>query len=163
MDEPVYKVLNEIMDEKKLTIAEIARVCSLPDSTVRGIITRKQKSIALEVAFKLSKGLGVSLERLNGDEKKDPTPKREVDLRKEKLIRNYDQLNEAGKSALLDYSNYQLTKNKEDDGETLYVASRNGEWETRHLTAEEVKQVNKAVEETMKRAEKEGWGNNNDL
>ncbi len=91
---------------------------------------------------------------------KDPTPKREVDLRKEKLIRNYDQLNETGKCALLDFSNYQLTKNKEDDGETLYVASRGGGVETRHLTREEVEKADKVIEAVLKRAEKEGWGNN---
>ena len=54
------------MDEKNYTIADVAKICKLPDSTVRGIITRKQKSTALEVAFKLSDGLNVSLRRLNG-------------------------------------------------------------------------------------------------
>lgn len=72
MNTPIYEILQSIMDERGLTIAETARLCNLPDSTVRGIITRKQKSIALEVAFKLSKGLGISLEYLNGDNKKKP-------------------------------------------------------------------------------------------
>lgn len=72
----VYQVLEEIMKEKHLNIAEVARLCGLPDSTVRGIITRKQKNTALEVAFKLSEGLNVSLERLNGmsENKKTPAP-----------------------------------------------------------------------------------------
>ncbi|WP_050698637.1 helix-turn-helix domain-containing protein [Anaeromassilibacillus senegalensis] len=76
MNKPVHETLREIMNEKNLSIAETARICNLPDSTVRGIITRFQKSVALEVAFKLSKGLGVSLERLNGGEelKKSPDP-----------------------------------------------------------------------------------------
>lgn len=72
MNTPIYEILQSIMDERELSIAETARICNLPDSTVRGIITRKQKSIALEVAFKLSNGLGVSLEYLNGDNKKAP-------------------------------------------------------------------------------------------
>lgn len=59
-------ILKEIMKEKGLNVADVARLCKLSDSTVRGIITRNQKSTALEVAFKLSKGLNVSLERLNG-------------------------------------------------------------------------------------------------
>lgn len=61
-----YAVLTEIMDEKKMTIPDVARACNLTDSTVRSIIDRKQKKIALNVAFKLHQGLGVSLERLNG-------------------------------------------------------------------------------------------------
>ncbi len=63
----LFVILQDIMDEKGLSIAEVSRLCDLPDSTVRGIVTRKQKSTALEVAFKLSKGLNVSLERLNGE------------------------------------------------------------------------------------------------
>ncbi len=62
-----YKILLEIMEEQSLKIADVARLCKLTDSTVRSIITRKNKTVALEVAFKLSKGLNVSLERLNGE------------------------------------------------------------------------------------------------
>ena len=67
MTSELHIILQEIMNEKGLNIAEVSRLCGLPDSTVRGIITRKQKSTALEVAFKLSKGLNVTLERLNGE------------------------------------------------------------------------------------------------
>lgn len=62
----IYKIIQEIMDEKNLSVADTARICKLPDSTVRGIIRRKQETVALEVAFKLSEGLNVSLEKLNG-------------------------------------------------------------------------------------------------
>ena len=61
------------MDERNLKVAEVARICGLPDSTVRGIITRKQKSVALEVAFKLSDGLNISLRELNGQKGKKKT------------------------------------------------------------------------------------------
>ena len=70
MSKPICEILQSIMDEKQLTVAETSKLCGLPDSTVRGIITRKQKSVALEVAFKLSRGLNVSLEELNGETKK---------------------------------------------------------------------------------------------
>lgn len=62
----VYEILEEVAQERKLSIADIARICNLPDSTVRGIFRRKQESIALAAAFKLSDGLGISLEKLNG-------------------------------------------------------------------------------------------------
>ena len=61
-----YSILQEILSEKGLSIPEAARACGLSDSTLRSIITRKNKTVALEVAMKISKGLCVSLERLNG-------------------------------------------------------------------------------------------------
>lgn len=74
---PFYQILENIMKEKNLKIPDIARSSGLSDSTIRAIITRKSKNVSLEVAFKLSKALDVSLERLNGDEhyieSQDPT------------------------------------------------------------------------------------------
>lgn len=67
-----HEILSEIMEEKGISIPDVARICGLTDSTVRSIIDRKQKKIALNVAFKLSKGLNVSLNRLNG-EKENPS------------------------------------------------------------------------------------------
>ena len=78
MKKGVYQVLEEIMKEKHLNIAEVARLCGLPDSTVRGIIVRKQKNTALEVAFKLSEGLNVSLESLIGMSENQKTPATEL-------------------------------------------------------------------------------------
>ncbi len=62
-----YEILQTIMQEKNLKIPDVARLSDLPDSTIRSIISRKNKTVALEVAFKLSKGLNVSLEELNGE------------------------------------------------------------------------------------------------
>lgn len=67
-----YEVLQKIMDEKDLSIPDVSRLTGLADSTIRSIITRKSKSVALEVAFKLSKGLNVSLEQLNGEDTTEP-------------------------------------------------------------------------------------------
>lgn len=64
-----YNVLQSILDEKSLSIPEAARLSGLSDSTIRTILSRKNKSVSLEVAFKLSAGLGVSMERLNCGEK----------------------------------------------------------------------------------------------
>ena len=62
-----YETLQSIMDEKGLSIPDVARLSGLPDSTVRSMIARKNKSVALEVAFKLSRGLDIPIERLNGE------------------------------------------------------------------------------------------------
>lgn len=62
-----YEVLSEIMEEQNMSIPDVARACDLPDSTIRSIITRESQTVKLDVAFKISEGLNVSLERLNGD------------------------------------------------------------------------------------------------
>ena len=72
-----YMVLQKIMNERDLSIPDIARLSGLPDSTLRSAIVRKQKSIALDIAYKLSHGLGVSLDYLNyGDEPEIENPER---------------------------------------------------------------------------------------
>ena len=68
MTKPIYEILIETMNDKNMKIPDVARASGLSDSTVRSIITRKQSTVALEVAFKLSKGLNISLEKLNGME-----------------------------------------------------------------------------------------------
>lgn len=99
-----YQILQSIMDEKGMTVAAVARVCGLSDGTVRSIVTRKQKNVALEVAFKLSDGLGVSLERLNGmPEKESPgtavaEPRDELD---QKLMEQIGQMTPDQKRILL--------------------------------------------------------------
>ena len=88
-----------------MSIPEVARACDLTDSTVRSIIDRKQKRIALNIAFKLSSGLGVPLERLNGEppiNEKAPAPKNpEADARLQEIISCYHAMNEQGKNFLL--------------------------------------------------------------
>jgi transcriptional regulator with XRE-family HTH domain len=54
------------MDEQGLSIPDVARRTNLADSTIRSIVNRKSKTVALEVAAKISAGLDVPLERLNG-------------------------------------------------------------------------------------------------
>lgn len=57
------------MDEKNLNVSDVARLSGLSDSTIRSILSRKNKTVALEVAFKLSNGLDVTIEELNGEPK----------------------------------------------------------------------------------------------
>lgn len=78
----IYEILSQLMKERNLKVAEVARLCDLPDGTVRGIIKREQKDIALKVALKLSKGLGVSIEYLNGMPEREKSPE---ELRQEKF------------------------------------------------------------------------------
>lgn len=66
-----YEVLQSIMDEKSLKISDVSRLSGLTDSTVRSIISRKNKTVALEVAFKLARGLDVPITRLNGEDSRE--------------------------------------------------------------------------------------------
>lgn len=101
----IYKIISDIMRNQNLSVADIAKKSNLPDSTVRGIITRKQKNIALEVAFKISQGLGVSLEYLNGmPEKQQTTNNTYINQDKHPLIQIYNNLNSAGQNKLMDYA-----------------------------------------------------------
>jgi len=61
-----WQTLEKAMADRGLTVAETARRCGLPDSTVRGILTRRQKMAALDVAMHLAEGLDLTLEELAG-------------------------------------------------------------------------------------------------
>lgn len=100
-----YLILQEIMEEQGINIPTVARRCGLSDGTVRSIIARKQKNVALEVAFKLSDGLNVSLERLNGLPEREitsNTKKSPSDLSEEarQIAKDYDKLTSYGKGAV---------------------------------------------------------------
>ena len=96
----IYEVLKNIMEAQRLSVADVARVCDLPDSTVRGIINRKQKTVALEVAFKLSNGLNVSLERLNGLPESKTKNAPSLSDEAQRIARDFDSLDGWGKSAV---------------------------------------------------------------
>lgn len=93
-----YETLQSIMKQKGLSIPEVARLSGLPDSTVRSIISRKNKTVALEVAFKLSKGLKISLEELNGEISSTSII---VSPAKKKVLESIDALNDEQIRAVL--------------------------------------------------------------
>lgn len=162
-----YQILLDIMEERKLSIPEIARLCGLTDSTVRSMIDRKQKKVALNIAFKLSEGLGVSLERLNGDKEKiSNNPSSFSFIDKEKMssdetdmIKKYRLLDDRGKAAVQETVNreysyvMQKTVNlseakKTGRTQTVRIASRNGP-STLTLNEEQLK----AARELLKKIE----------
>ena len=104
-----YEILENIMDEKSLKVSDVAKLSNLTDSTVRSMITRKNKTVSLEVAFKLSKGLNVSLEELNGenisqemlnDKKKVNEIKKNISRQDEEILALYNQLDEGDKGEI---------------------------------------------------------------
>lgn len=113
-----YQILGEIMDEKGIGIADVAHACNLRDSTVRSIFDRHQKKIALNVAFKLSRGLNVSLQRLNGMPEPDDVSvafvaKDEAEsLRAMSLLDSFKSLNIEGQEKLLDLADDLVSSGK---------------------------------------------------
>lgn len=148
MKKGIYQVLEEIMDEKHISIAETARLCGLPDSTVRGIIIRKQKSTALEVAFKLSEGLNVSLERLNGVPEKSNEKSSRMDIAEIEHIKKYRALDTHGKDIVdtVLEKEYERVQQDEDLVEIQLVA-RSGKNEIIKVTRKELEEINKILDE----------------
>ncbi|MCI8643976.1 MAG: helix-turn-helix transcriptional regulator [Lachnospiraceae bacterium] len=105
-----YEILQSIMKQKNLNIPEVARLSGLPDSTIRSIISRKNKTVALEVAFKLAKGLNVSLRELNGEENIIPA---DISLERKRLLREVQELPEEKLCAVSAFIKYL----KEADGQ----------------------------------------------
>ena len=144
-----YRILEQIMEEKNMSIPEVACACEIPDSTIRSIITRKSKNVSLDVAFKLSNGLNVSLERLNGDiitigerirdfrERKEitqkelghqdakphiETPKVTTNKEEKVLLENYNMLTPERQKDLLNYSHF-LAAQQETEYEKTHTGT----------------------------------------
>lgn len=122
----IHQILSEIMNQRNLSIADIARMSHLPDSTVRGIITRKQKKVALDVAFRLSDGLGVSLEYLNGLPENKKAPTKSVNALENELLDNFRCLDMRGQSLLCELSNAMVESGRYA-AQTVDFAARGGQ------------------------------------
>lgn len=110
-----YQVLLEIMEEKSFSIPDVARATGLSDSTIRSIISRKTKNVSLDVAFKMYKGLGVSLERLNGEEIKNTSKDSNLSKEETTLLENYNKLDTEDKNKVIDYTKLLHNQDKYKD------------------------------------------------
>lgn len=141
-----YKILEDIMQQKSISIPDVARMCNLPDSTIRSIISRKSKTVALEVAFKISKGLNVSLEELNGEILKQSDSPRSNN--EQEVIKKYHALDEHGKMLVdnvLDLEYKRVTSQKSNKV-TINIAARGGENELT-LSEEKYQKLLQVIEE----------------
>ncbi len=121
-----YKILEDIMQQKSISIPDVARMCNLPDSTIRSIISRKSKTVALEVAFKISKGLNISLEELNGEVLNQSNDSHSTN--EQEVIKKYRALDEHGKmlvNNVLDLEYKRVTSQKSNEV-TINIAARGG-------------------------------------
>lgn len=141
-----YKILEDIMQQKSISIPDVARMCNLPDSTIRSIISRKSKTVALEVAFKISKGLNVSLEELNGEILKQSDSPRSNN--EQEVIKKYRALDEHGKTLVDNVLNleYKRVTSHKSNEVTINIAARGGENELT-LSEEKYQKLLQVIEE----------------
>ena len=141
-----YKILEDIMQQKSISIPDVARMCNLPDSTIRSIISRKSKTVALEVAFKISKGLNISLEELNGEVLNQSNDSHSTN--EQEVIKKYRALDEHGKmlvNNVLDLEYKRVTSHKSNEV-TINIAARGGENELT-LSEEKYQKLLQVIEE----------------
>ena len=141
-----YKILEDIMQQKSISIPDVARMCNLPDSTIRSIISRKSKTVALEFAFKISKGLNISLEELNGEVLNQSNDSHSTN--EQEVIKKYRALDEHGKmlvNNVLDLEYKRVTSQKSNEV-TINIAARGGENELT-LSEEKYQKLLQVIEE----------------
>lgn len=98
-----YEILQKIMSEQDLTIADVAHLAELPDSTVRSIMNRKSKTVSLDVAFKLAEGLEIPIEYLAGKESLNSKIKTFSDVKQlNRILSSFERLNTLGMQAAVD-------------------------------------------------------------
>lgn len=134
------------MQQKSISIPDVARMCNLPDSTIRSIISRKSKTVALEVAFKISKGLNISLEELNGEVLNQSNDSHSTN--EQEVIKKYRALDEHGKMLVdnvLDLEYKRVTSHKSNEV-TINIAARGGENELT-LSEEKYQKLLQVIEE----------------
>lgn len=121
-----YKVLENLMETRNLSIPDISRATGLSDSTLRSILSRKTKNISLEVAFKLSQGLNVSLEELNGEKEISTNITESIELSNEEqqYIEDLRKLNDIGKKKVITYTK-DLMDNPKFINNSAYKSSEN--------------------------------------
>lgn len=155
-----YKILNSIMENKNLSIPEVARKCNLADSTIRSIITRKTKKVSLDVAFKLSKGLNVTLEELNGDVS-STIP--DYTSEEQQHIEQFRKLNIVGRKKVSAYTNDLIDSGKYEKSDPIPINKKKEIWEEEgkehlmpiachddNLTEEEKAQMDKIINDYLK-------------
>ena len=100
--------LNKLKEMKKhsgKTSKEISEATGIPKSTIDKLFSGQTKEPYLSSVRAIVHYLGYTLDDLEDHPKTKKAPAQgESDIRKSRLIHNYDQLNELGQEKLVDYS-----------------------------------------------------------
>ncbi len=97
-----FEILQNIMNERNLKVSDISKMTDIPDSTLRSIINRKNKTVALDVAFKISKGLNIPIEKLNDENICSNKNINQLDNKLNKLNYYFNKLNSVGQEKAIE-------------------------------------------------------------
>lgn len=105
--------LLDILDEKNMTRAELCRLTGLKSSNLVSYIKDPNRSPKLSTAVKIADALGVSLDYLS--DSNDPQESTYIDAQKSRLLDGFSKLNAEGRSDVIDYVEFQLSKNSKNE------------------------------------------------
>ena len=97
-----FQILQNIMNERNLKVSDISKMTDIPDSTLRSIINRKNKTVALDVAFKISKGLNIPIEKLNDENTFSNENINQLNNKLNKLNYYFNKLNSVGQEKAIE-------------------------------------------------------------
>lgn len=102
-------VLKDMKKKSGKTAKDISALTGIPKSTIDKLFSGQTKEPYLSMVRSIVYCLGYTLDDLD-DTKKDtvPTKKNENDVKKQQLLKNYDQMNDKGKDKLVRYSRFML-------------------------------------------------------
>ena len=102
-------VLKDMKKKSGKTAKDISVLTGIPKSTIDKLFSGQTKEPYLSMVRSIVYCLGYTLDDLD-DTKKDtvPTEKNENDVKKQQLLKNYDQMNDKGKDKLVRYSRFML-------------------------------------------------------
>lgn len=102
-------VLKKMKKDSGKTAKEISEMTGIPKSTIDKLFSGQTKEPYLSMVRSIVYSLGYTLDDLD-DTKKNTAPANngEDDANKQKLIRNYDNMNDKGRDKLVRYSDFML-------------------------------------------------------
>lgn len=136
--ENLKKNIGYYLELNKISQKELAERLGVSQSAVTNWIKGKN-SPDIELVAEMCRIFDISIMEMMGVSEHS---KSETDLVKEKLIRNYEQLNSKGREELLSFSNYQLTVNsKKTEKEPVVIAAHGQSKENEEFLKEVGKKI----------------------
>ncbi len=104
-------ILKKMKKESGKTSKEISEITGIPKSTIDKLFSGQTKEPYLSMIRSIVHCLGYTLDDLD-DTQKSTTPAEtdKDDANKQKLMNNYDKMNEKGQNCLVQYSDYLADK-----------------------------------------------------
>lgn len=109
--------LSKLLEARHISIAEASRLTGVHDSTLRSIISRNSNDVAMSVAIKISRGLNISIDEINGWGRSD-TPAEEVaavhllDKRQAGLLQDFSRLSQEDQEQIESMIHFLIKKNE---------------------------------------------------